>query len=328
MNRTNVIAVVALAGAALASSAAAQTYTTQARWVVGTPSATYLTNGATSAVPATGATSFVLTLQGRAIFTGTFPASSSSALFGNLGIFSIGFGPGGATQPTTITRTSGGVTTSLARGTWGSFTSSGAAAVVDPDTGDIITPAVPPTTVGPFRGATPGNFSATANGGNGGFTRGFRFFGSPTTSALDSATSNGNGNDDANGRFGTDGNLSLFNLLRDDFQTGIRQGLITNQTTGSEAGTPNWMNLYRVEFTSAVPLTVDASGTVTVDFAGYMRASDSTRLVGSSWTMNAGTTASGAQSILTTAQVRFAVPTPGAAALIGLGGLAAARRRR
>jgi MYXO-CTERM domain-containing protein len=289
--------------AGLAAPALAQTvptYSINTRWVV---------DGTAGSNAANAATSISLTLQGQAVFNGSFPASSGSTIYANYGIFSLGFGPAGPTSPSTITRSGfGAATTTLERGNWGSYTSNG-------DT--TQDPPVDPVTVGPLRGAAPGNFNANGNGGTGSFTRGFRFF-SGTSAALNNATGNGNSGDNANGRFDASGNLTDFNLLRDDFQSGVRQFRDNATTVANQV----WFSLYRITLTSHTPIYLDANGTATVTFNGFLRAGVSSQLVGSSYTMNGG------DSVSSTAVARFAIPTPGAAAVLGLAGLAAGRRRR
>lgn len=300
----NVLAGIVMA-AGLAAPALAQavpTYSINTRWVV---------DGTAGSSSATAATSISLTLQGQAVFNGSFPASSGSTIYANYGIFSLGFGPAGPTAPSTIVRNAvtPGLTLGLERGNWGSYTSNG-------DT--TQDPPVDPVTVGPLRGAAPGNFNANGNGGTGSFTRGFRFF-SGTSAALNNPTGNGNSGDNANGRFDASNNLTDFNLLRDDFQSGVRQFRDTATAVANQV----WFSLYRITLTSNQPIYLDPQGVNTVTFNGFLRAGVSTQLVGSSYTMNGG------DSVSSSVIGRFSpVPTPGAAAVLGLAGLAAGRRRR
>lgn len=340
MNRTAVLSIVAIAGGIASSTMAQSTYTgpnfaVSARWIAQLPGANYNNPAATTGIvlstttnpiPATGATAIVLTLQGNISFTGAFPSNTSSVLYGNYGVSALGFGPGGATDFASITRGGNTAGTAFNRGNWGSFVSSGAPAVIDPDTGDVITPAVPPVTYGPYRGAAPGSFVAGGSGGSGQFFNGYRFWNN-TDGHLDDATGNvigpggtspptgtGNGSgNSANGFFDAAGNLINMNLARTDISQGSPQSTV--------AGTA-FSNLYRVLITSTTPM-IPGGSDLTVNFAGFLRGAWNTSASGSNWLLNS------TPSALANASISFGiVPTPGAAALVGLAGLAAGRRRR
>lgn len=120
----------------------------------------------------------------------------------------------------------------------------------------------------------------------------------------------------ANGEFNAAGNLTNFNLLRDDFQNAAFQ---TRETSATD---PAWMDLYRINLVDARGLV--AGGTdLQVVFSGWLRSAGQSQRVGGSWTMTGGA------SVLSSTTIGFGlVPTPGAAALLGLGGLVVGRRRR
>lgn len=289
MNKSVLTGIVLAAGAATSAfGQTVPTYTIETRWVV-TPFAA-------------GATRVELTLQGRAIFNGTFPADVTGAnpvRYGNHGIFSLGYGPNGATQPSAIVRTGNTTGTSFERGLWGNFQTG-----VDPDTEE-------PIMSGDLRGAAVGSYNSSTFV----FRRGFRFFNN-TSSALNNATGNGTAGDNANGEFNAGGNLINFNLLRDDFQASASQQRETSATD------PAWMDLYRTNLVDPRGLVLGGQD-IAVGFSGWLRAAGQTARVGTSWTMTGGA------SVQSSTSVSFGiVPTPGAAALLGLGGLIAGRRRR
>lgn len=285
MNKSVLAGIVLAAGAATSAFGQIPAYTVETRWVV-TPFVD-------------GATSVEISLQGRAIYAGAFPADvtgSNGPRYGNFGIFSLGFGPNGAAQPSTITRTGSLGASSLERGNWGNFLDSDSV-----PTGDL-------------RGAAVGDYQGTSVGT---FRRGFRFFNN-TTAALNNATGNGTGGDLANGEFNAAGNLTNFNLLRDDFQNAAFQ---TRETSATD---PAWMNLYRINLVDARGL-VAGGNDIQVVFSGWLRSAGQSQRVGGSWTMTGGA------SVQSSATIAFGVvpiPTPGAAALLGLGGLIVGRRRR
>jgi MYXO-CTERM domain-containing protein len=331
MNRTAVLSIVAIAGGIASSAMAQSTYTgpnftVAARWVAQLPGANYGVEGATSGIvlgtsvgiPATGATAIVLTLQGNVSF-GTFAANTSSIRYGNFGISALGFGPGGATDFASITRSGNFAGTAFERGSWGSFVSAG-------DNSDPDNP-VPPTVYGQYRGAAPGTFNGTNNGGNGDFARGFRFWNN-TDGHLDDATGNvigpggnspltgtGNGSgNSANGFFNAGGDLINLNLARTDISAG-------SNTFGLSSNTA-YVDLYRVLITSTTPM-IPGGSDLTINFNGFLRGGWNRSQSGSQWLINS------TPSVAAAAGISFGlVPTPGAAALVGLAGLAAGRRRR
>ncbi|MGH7130487.1 MAG: hypothetical protein ACREJO_00870, partial [Phycisphaerales bacterium] len=82
------------------------------------------------------------------------------------------------------------------------------------------------------------------------------------------------------------------------------------------------MNLYRINLVDARGLVAGGSD-IQVVFAGWLRSAGQSQRVGGSWTMTGGT------SVQSSTTISFGlVPTPGAAAILGLGGLMAGRRRR
>lgn len=351
MNRSVLAAVVGCAG--LASAAFGQgtaVFVADSRWIITAVDAGATTPGADGsmvnggantpdvsvALPAGGATAILLTLQIRTrVTSGTFPTNGivngTNTRYGNFGPFQIGFGNAGAT-PSTITRTGNTAGTAFARGDWGSYQNG---TTDDPETGDPI-----PTYTGMMRGASPGLYDASTFR----FARGFRVF-TNTDAMLNAATGNGpatgtGSGDNANGRFfGAINDLTDFNLLRDDFQSGSLQHTAfstTNQNNNTSSGgtrtnavpgdtvTNPWMSIYRVLLTSTTPLELGTG--LDVNFNGFvLPASNEGQAGGNNWTLNGWT----GGFVPTNTTISFGlVPTPGAAALMGLGGLLASRRRR
>jgi hypothetical protein len=94
--------------------------------------------------------------------------------------------------------------------------------------------------------------------------------------------------------------------------------------TSTTVVTSPWANLYRFIFVPRTNNGSDLARGVTVTVAGRLQYGGTQGTVGGLFILNPATT----PAVQTSATVTFAVPTPGAAALLGLGGLAVARRRR
>lgn len=93
-------------------------------------------------------------------------------------------------------------------------------------------------------------------------------------------------------------------------------------TTGTNSP---WYALYHFVFVPRANNggTVDVTRNVTVNFSGFFRYGNNTGEAAGNWTLTTSSLSS-----LQTGSVTFQVPTPGAMALLGLGGLVAGRRRR
>ncbi|MGH7131915.1 MAG: hypothetical protein ACREJO_08230 [Phycisphaerales bacterium] len=254
-------------------------------------------------IPATGATSITLTLQGRAIFNGAFPADTANSLYGDFGVFSMGFGPNGAAQPSTISRSDPSVI--IRRGDWGVYQ-------VANDGGD-------PSPTPFMRGAAPGVYDAATFS----FSRGMRFLfpiqvpENPPFPNAPGPVFPVDGIALANGEWNTAGNMTSFNLLRGDFQSTTPQA----RNLMDPAGGPAWMDLYRIQIDTLTPVILGAGG-FTVDFNGWLRAAGQSSLVGGNWTMTGGAAPPSSAAI-----GFIAVPTPSAVALLALAAVATRRRR-
>lgn len=140
-------------------------------------------------------------------------------------------------------------------------------------------------------------------------------------------TTGGAGN--ANGWFGpigaagTTGTIAGLNLSANNGTGGVNYS--GNDQDQSLAGTQApWQALYHLVFVPRFnsPATgSDSARNVTVNFSGYARAAVTS-------TYGAGTSQTANPTTAVSASITFQVPTPGAAALLGLGGIFAGRRRR
>lgn len=95
--------------------------------------------------------------------------------------------------------------------------------------------------------------------------------------------------------------------------------------TSTTVVTSPWVNIYRMIFVPRTNDGTDLARQVTVTARGRLQYGNSQGSQGGLFIVTPVTTTPTAQSV---ASVSFLVPTPGAAALLGLGGLAVARRRR
>jgi hypothetical protein len=312
-------------GQALADTASPPPYTIASRWLVALPTADFQTTGRTIATAASlgvSATAFVLTLQMSVVYSGAFPASTTTARYGNFGLAYAGFGPGGPqTDPMTIRRAGATDGTAFERGAWGTFVSSGLPGVIDPDLGVVIQPEVQPVTYGPIRGAAMGAFSATSNNGLGEFVRSMRGW-TNAPSDIDRPTGNpeppgqsGPGSP-VNGLFDLQGNLSGFDLPRAD-----NPRAVAHLSSPNSAST--YFNVYRVLLTSQTPLVYGGTG-LSVEHSGWASAAWQTRFNGTAWNLMA------TDLNFITTSVQFGVvpaPVTGSGLVSGLLLLGARRRR-
>lgn len=95
--------------------------------------------------------------------------------------------------------------------------------------------------------------------------------------------------------------------------------------TSTTIVTSPWVNIYRMIFVPRTNDGTDLARQVTVTARGRLQYGATFGTVSGLFITNPVTTTPTTQSV---ASVTFLVPTPGAAALLGLGGLAVARRRR
>lgn len=346
MNRSVIAAVIGCAG--LASAASAQ-FSVDSRWVitgldgnaVANVSGDYIpTPGSSVAIPVTGATAILLTLQARTVFATNFGSSgTNSARIGNFNVYTLGFGPG--SDPATIRRIGATAGTAFARGDWGLDPNEDPASPGDPS--EFNAAGDGPALV---RGAAPGVGGPNSDTGNAtrtnfaaGQLRGLRFWQAYNPAGNDATGNAGvSASTMPNGFFDSNGDLTDMNLLRTQYarpgsatsaghavwQTPDQTGIAQAARRGNIAGAPEYFDVYRVLLTSTTPLVLGTGLDVT--FRGYINTASQENA--SNGNLNL-TNPTGVSAQLSTATISFGqVPTPGAAALMGLGGLMVARRRR
>lgn len=347
MNRSVIAAVIGCAGLAAAANAQVGAWTVESRWVitgldggaVANANGDYIpTPGASLAIPAAGATAILLTLQARTVFAQNFASSGTTTnRTGNFNVYTVGFGPG--SDPATIRRTGATAGTSLARGDWG----------LDPN----VDSAGDPTEFnaagdGPalIRGAAPGAFGPNTDSTDpartnfaAGQLRGLRFWQAYNPAGNDATGNAGVGASTMpNGAFDGSGNLTDLNLLRTLYarpgsassaghavwQTPAQTGITVAARRGNLPDPVSYFDVYRVLLTSSTPLVLGSG--LDVIFRGYINTASQENAANSNLNLTNDATVT---AQLNTATISFGqVPTPGAAALMGLGGLLVARRRR
>ncbi|MGH7134043.1 MAG: hypothetical protein ACREJO_19125 [Phycisphaerales bacterium] len=268
-------------------------YTVETRWVIETP------------IPDEGATRITLTLQGRAIFSDWTPQDGTSpngslVRQGNFGIRQLGYGSGGASQPSVIRSTEG---TAIERGAWDFY---------DPEEGHSTVYGAAPSVWNPARQ----RFDYGMRG-----TMGLYFTDAPTGDIWEAMTPNG----------GFDGPNVLENIdtSRSDFQTnGMQPRNLTDPLGG-----PLWLSLYRVDVLTATPV-IFGGDDVTVEFDGYfVAATYALNIGGSVWALGSAPHSLSQPRPHSDALVGFtfatgSVPTPGGVSVLVLAGLAGLRWRR
>jgi hypothetical protein len=321
--KTVLSAIVAAAG--LATSAMAQSPVYQLEFVVdGTPGSPFQSGpnfypqaSASNPIPS----AVGITLRARVTTTGTFA---------NWGLARVGSNRSYITHNDALTNTANGT-----------FWSAGNAATSAFRRGNTSTTSSSTTTgafgvMGYFRNAvTPNNFSlaGAVNNNNGGFNAG-------SPSGVGGAWATGGANAFAGisgidgGAFNSTTNTGVLALtdasvtLADGNTGGLASGGLGRAgATATDTVTSPWENVYRFlfipRFNNSDPtrsVTVRGGFDVQLAIAFQDANGDGTGV----WNK----VSAGPNTTLRTAQVSFLVPAPGAAALLAIGGLAAARRRR
>ncbi|MGH7130488.1 MAG: hypothetical protein ACREJO_00875 [Phycisphaerales bacterium] len=347
MNRSVIAAVIGCAGLAAAANAQVGAWHVESRWVitgidggaVANANGDYIpTPGASLALPVGGATAILLTLQARTVFDTNFSSSgTTSARTGNFNVYTVGFGPGSV--PATIIRSGAIAGTLLHRGDWGLDPN----VTADGDPSEFNAAGDGPALV---RGAAPGVGGPNTDTDNAARTnfaagqlRGLRFW-----QAYDPAGNDADGNLGVgpstmpNGFITPGGNITDINLLRTLYarpgtaagaghavwQTPAQTGIAVAARRGNLPDPVSYFDVYRTLLTSTTPLTLGTGLDVT--FAGFINTSTQENASNNNLNLTNDATV---LAQLTTATISFGqVPTPGAAALMGLGGLMVARRRR
>lgn len=304
VNKTVLAALVSAAGLATSAYAQNGTYVIEVRLVVDGSADAPTGSGIQSFLPGPQATRVGLTLQARVRQTAT-GSNTGSGNYGIAGVVALP-GTGNAARLTHNDSTfSGGSYLALRRG----------------QSGTVVSTADNSPIAGFFGGENNPNDLAS------GAARNFRGQGvaDGTTPDVNSETGNAAG--------ATGANSASANGFFNNSASGIA-GLAStisaiqpaNPTLYANGVDSPWYNLYRAYFDPQAN-TSDPVRNVTVTFSGRVLAvvrTTASPTGGRSLTTGG---ANGAQNDLG-ASATFQVPTPGAMALLGLGGLAAARRRR
>lgn len=303
MNKTVLAALVSVAGLATSAYAQNGTYVIEVRLVVDGSAEAPTGSGITSFLPGPQATRVGLTLQARVRQTAT-GSNSASGNYGIAGVVAIS-----ASSLARFNHSdaafSGGAYLALKRGVTGTAVSSNDS---NPIAGFFGGENNPNDLSGPsarnFRGQ--GVADGTAPDVNGETNN------APAASGANSQSANGFFNNSASGLTGLASTIAA-----------IQPANPTLYATGTNSP---WYNLYRSYF-DPQPNSSDPVRNVTVTFTGRVLAvvrTTASPIGGRSLTTGGGNGAQNDQG----ASATFQVPTPGAMALLGLGGLAAARRRR